>query len=158
MEEKKINRSSLNGNENLIPKECTYKPEYCEQLVKFMSQGYSVASFGAEVKKTKQTLYNWIDKYPEFAEAHAIGKQAALKFFELMLINCAMGIVPEQLKKLGSKKVDVTAVIFALKTRFHREYGEVQKVDHTTSDGSMSPQGMTDEELKAKLKDYGIDQ
>lgn len=114
-----------------------YKPEYCELLIKTMKQGYSLASFAGDIGKSRDTVYNWMKKYPEFKEAHQVGKQLALKFFETMLINCTMGIIPEQLKQLGSKKIDVTAVIFALKTRFHKDYGETQKIDHSSSDGSL---------------------
>lgn len=113
-----------------------YKPEYCEMIVEFMKQGYSLGSFGAHIGKTTKTLKEWARKYPEFGEAHALGKQQAFKFYETMLASCAMGIIPEQLKAKGSKKLDISAIIFALKTRFHQEYGERQEIDHKSSDGS----------------------
>lgn len=117
----------------------TFKSEYCQQLIDFMKKGYSLASFGAEIGRSRETLYEWMRSHPEFKEAHQIGKQSALKFFETMLINCTMGTIPQQLQNMGSKKLDVSAIIFALKTRFHLDYGEKQYVDHTSSDGSMSP-------------------
>lgn len=135
--EKKVHPNSM---ANLIPgNEDKYRPEYCQQLVDFMKKGYSLGSFGAEIGKTTQTLLNWCEKYPEFKEAHRVGKQSAMKFFETMLVNASMGIIPQQLKQLGSKKLDITAIIFALKTRFHQDYGEKQQIDHTSSDGSLNP-------------------
>ena len=136
---KKIHPNSLRNLKNKEFGQDSYKPEYCDQLIDFMKKGYSLSSFGAEIKKCRMTLYRWMEKYPEFDQAHKIGKQSALKFFETMLVNASMGIVPSQLKALGSKKIDITAVIFALKTRFHQDYGEQQKIDHTSSDGSLTP-------------------
>jgi len=121
-----------------------FRPEYCQELVDLMKKGYSLASFGADIGKSRETLYQWMKRYPEFKEAHSVGKQAALKFFETMLINATMGTVPDQLKKLGSKKLDISAIIFALKTRFHLDYGEKQFIDHTSSDGSMTPRTLAD--------------
>jgi hypothetical protein len=116
-----------------------YKPEYCEQLIEFMKKGYSLASFGAEIGRSRETLYTWMEKHPEFREAHKIGKQSALRFFETMLINATMGTIPAQLRNLGARKLDVAAIIFALKTRFHQDYSEKHIVDHQSSDGSMTP-------------------
>ena len=160
MSQKEKKKPHPNSLANLKTKEFgddNYKPEHCEQLINFMKKGYSLASFGAEIGRCRMTLYRWMDKYPEFAEAHRIGKQSALKFFETMLVNASMGIIPRQLKDLGSKKIDITAVIFALKTRFHHDYGEHQKIDHSSSDGSMSTtKELTDQELEKKLAEYGI--
>jgi len=140
---------SKKTKENMTPQELanltpgrdtdSYKPEYCQDLIDFMKKGYSLASFGAEIGRSRETLYQWMKKYPEFGEAHKVGKQAALKFFETMLINATMGTIPNQLKALGSKKLDIAAIIFALKTRFHLDYGEKQQIDHSSRDGSMSP-------------------
>jgi hypothetical protein len=144
---KKTNRKpTAKSLANLTPGRDTddYRPEYCQDLIDFMKKGYSLASFGAEVRKSRETLYQWMKKYPDFGEAHKIGKQAALKFFETMLINATMGTIPNQLKAMGSKKLDISAIIFALKTRFHLDYGEKQYIDHSSSDGSMSPKSLSD--------------
>jgi hypothetical protein len=134
---KKIKKNPNHPNLDMGRSRDDYKPEYCSQIIEFMKKGYSLASFGAEIRKTRQTLYNWIKTHQDFKEAHDIGKQSALKFFETMLINASMGIIPDQLRRAGATKLDVTAIIFALKTRFHQDYGEYQKLDHTSSDGSI---------------------
>lgn len=103
-----------------------YKPEMCERLIEHMSKGYSFASFGAEVKCSRQNLYLWCDEYPEFKQAKESGTAAALKFFEQRLIAKISG---QDVRGFDYKKCDVTALIFALKTRFHREYGEQQEVE-----------------------------
>jgi hypothetical protein len=116
-----------------------YKPDYCQQIVDYMSQGYSVGSFGAHIGVTKTTIYEWFNVHPEFEEAHELGKQMAMKFFETMLMSSMTGTIPKQLADKGSKKIDITAVIFALKTRFHQDYSEKTKLEHSSPDGSMSP-------------------
>jgi hypothetical protein len=136
---KKQHPNSLKNLSTVGRQSDDYKPEYCQQLVDFMKKGYSLGSFGAEIGKTTQTLLNWCEKYPEFKEAHRLGKLSAMRFFETMLVNASMGIIPQQLKAMGSKKLDITAIIFALKTRFHQDYGEKQQIDHTSSDGSLTP-------------------
>lgn len=123
----------MDGEEKKLAKQSRYKPEYCQKLIDFMAQGYSLKAFGPEVKVCRDTLYEWMKVHPEFKEAHELGYMSALKFFETMLISCARGVIPEQLKRHGSKKLDITAIIFALKTRFHEEYGERLKQDINTN-------------------------
>lgn len=157
-EEKKVMHPNSLANLTSGRDNDDYKPEYCQEIVKYMSQGYSLSSYGATIGKTLQTLKNWSNKYPDFAEAHQLGKQSAMKFFEIMLVNASMGIIPDQLKRMGATKYEISAIIFALKTRFHKEYGEKTEINHRSEDGTMSPQKMTDEELAKKAKEYGIEQ
>lgn len=105
-----------------------YKPEYCEQLVKFMAQGYSLAAFGAEVRQGRSTLYEWVEKYPEFKKAHIEGQAAAQKMFEALLVSSARGVIPEALKKQGAKYLNTHSILFALKTRFHKDYSEKKQI------------------------------
>ena len=46
-----------------------YKPEYCQQLIEHMAQGLSFESFAGIIGTCTQTIYNWLDKHPEFLEA-----------------------------------------------------------------------------------------
>ena len=110
--------------------ELKYKKEYCDMLVKHMSQGYSFSTFGAKVDVTRQTCYEWVDKYPEFKKAKSLGEQKAQDFIEKRLMAKLSG---QDLSALGidTKKIDTTALIFALKTRFHKDYGERQKIEQT---------------------------
>ena len=68
-----------------------YKPEYCEMLVKHMSEGYSFESFAANVDCTRSTLYEWRDKNPAFSDAFYTGNQKRLKFDEEMLMKTISG-------------------------------------------------------------------
>lgn len=97
----------------------TYKPEYCEMLKKHMEQGLSFESFGAKIGKGRTTLYEWVEEHQDFRDAKQTGEALAMEFFEKNLI----------LKLTGKKKdIDPYLVQFALRTRFHKVYGERNKV------------------------------
>lgn len=114
-----------------------YRPEFCEMLVKHMSQGNSFTTFGVDINISSTTLHQWTKDHEEWKEAKQRGFDAGLKFFEQLLTSASVGVMPEKLKELNSNGISLSAVIFALKTRFHKEYGEKTQVDHTSSDGSL---------------------
>ena len=99
-----------------------YDPSYCEVIEKEMEKGHSVTACAAVIGVTKSTIYEWKKVHPEFSDAISRGYSLGLKYFEELLIG----------KMNGSKRnVDTSCLIFALKTRFHKEYGEIQKLDHS---------------------------
>ena len=118
-----------------------YKKKYCKGLIIHMAKGMSYLSWGATIDPNpigKSTMYDWESSHPDWAAAKEIGYQKGLLFFESMLSSNAMGIMPEQLKKLKSDGINLQAVMFALRTRFHEEYSERQKVEHAVDDGSIN--------------------
>lgn len=70
-------------------KTCEYGPEYCDQLVEHMSQGYSFNSFAAKIGTSAQTLKRWRAQLYEFEEAAQVGEAASLLFWEQHVINHA---------------------------------------------------------------------
>lgn len=68
-----------------------YKPEYCQQLIDHMSQGYSFESFSAKCGQGRATLYNWEKANPEFLEAKNKGKEQSLLFWETLGITGTAG-------------------------------------------------------------------
>lgn len=77
-----------------------YKPEYCSQLTEHMKEGFSFESFGANVLVCKQTLYDWAEVNPEFADAKKVGTQLSLKFYEGVAKMQGLG----QLRRLKSEE------------------------------------------------------
>lgn len=112
-----------------MPSVRIYKPEFCEQLIIHMSQGKSFETFGAKVNVTRKTLYKWVEKYKEFEEAKDIAFLKAMEFFESRLSAKVLG---KEIKGLDLKSIDNSCLMFALKTRFHKMYGDRQQIDHTT--------------------------
>ncbi len=105
-----------------------YKDEFCQMLIDHMSQGMSYETFGAEVDCGKTTLYDWEKKYPEWVEAKDIGFMKAQSFLEKRLIAKTSGSSIKQ-KNFDAKLIDTQCLMFALKTRFHKTYGERQKLE-----------------------------
>lgn len=94
-----------------------YKPEYCQMLIDHMAEGYSFRSFGAVVECGRQTLYEWVNRVPEFKAAKRIGEEKGLMYYENLLKQ----------KHEGNKDIDTACVLFPLKTRWHEIYGDKTK-------------------------------
>jgi hypothetical protein len=89
-----------------------------------MSQGYSVTATAAYLGVCKDTLYRWVKEKPEFSDAISRGYALGLQYFENLLIG----------KTNGTKRnVDTSCILFILKTRFHKEYGDLQKHEVSVS-------------------------
>jgi transposase len=59
-----------------------YKPEYCNQLINFMAEGYSFEAFAGYIGKHKDVLYNWAKKNPDFNDAKKIAFARCQYFWE----------------------------------------------------------------------------
>ena len=98
-----------------------YKSEYCDMLIKHMAQGKSIATFGATIGVTKDTIYRWANDFPEFGDAKNEALQRSQEWFEQRLQAKLLGV---KSKNFDPKLIDTTLLIFALKTRFHETYGD----------------------------------
>lgn len=119
-----------------MPKPYTYTPEKSEILKKSMSQGYSFEASCAILNICRKTGYNWVERFPEFAQAKSEGEAAALRFLEAYALSALTGTIPEAALKKGAKKIDTTMAIFFLKTRFHRIYGDKMKIENSDVDNN----------------------
>lgn len=86
-------------------KDKKYKPEYIEALKKHCESGLSFESFSGTIGVSRQTLYNWSKKHPEFKEAMDIGMSSRILQAEKTL----------WLITTGKIKGNVTGAIFLLK-------------------------------------------
>ena len=127
-----------------------YKPEYCEELIEHMKEGYSFSSFGANCECSAATLCYWVKTHDDFAHAKSIGEVHNLKHWE----------------KLSHSKMDTGKWIFNMKNRFgwmdKREVNQhvtatIGKFDHQAlleavkSDPFMKVKDVT--ETKVEVKD-----
>tara|TARA_R110000764_G_scaffold239560_1_gene339252 strand:+ start:239 stop:664 length:426 start_codon:yes stop_codon:yes gene_type:complete len=99
-----------------------YKPEYPKLLIQHMESGLSFTTFGAIAEVSRKTLYEWVDKFPDFKQAKSIAFAKSQKFYEELLMAKALD---------SDKRHDMSAIIFALKTRFREDYSEKQDVEHS---------------------------
>lgn len=90
-----------------------YKKEYCQLLITSMAQGFSFEAFAGEVGVHFDTLYAWVDQFPEFSEAKKLGKAQSLRFWEKKGIDNLLVSSEEAVPKFNT-----TLWIFNMKNRF----------------------------------------
>jgi len=59
-----------------------YKPEYCDFVIELMKEGASKAECSAAIGIHKDTLYEWIKKYPKFSDSIKRGQYFSLGWWE----------------------------------------------------------------------------
>lgn len=85
-----------------------YKPEFCEMLIKHMSEGYSFASFGGVAGCSEETLHQWKKQYEDFSESYKKGQALSMQFWEKLGMAQA----------IGQTKGSSATWIFNMKNRF----------------------------------------
>jgi hypothetical protein len=59
-----------------------YRPEYCQKLIDHMARGLSIKSFCGVIDVDEKTIYNWLQRHPEFMTARMAGEAKRRYFFE----------------------------------------------------------------------------
>lgn len=135
----------------------SYKPEMAEQAYKLSLLGHTDEQLAKFFEVHVSSIYEWKNVHPEFSDAIKNGKEVADAEIVMTLRKRAMGyeVTEEKVEESGEgasagKKVtvtekhippDTTAMIFWLKNRQPKQWRDKQEVDHSSSDGTMSPQG-----------------
>src|ERR1051326_5116396 len=92
-----------------------YDAAYPETLIKLMSEGKSVTQVAAHFKIPPRTLYDWVDKYPEFAAAKDAGLTLAEAYWEELGQKGIKGV---------SQRFNAAAWMYYMKCRFKKEWAE----------------------------------
>jgi hypothetical protein len=116
-----------------------YKPEYCQAVIKAMSEGVSLSGFAGMIGVSRPTIYEWQTEHSEFSNAVARAKAARVLWWELKLMR-------------STKGAQTTASIFALRNADPTEWRDVRSVQH---DHTVTLQTMTDEQLLAIAQGQG---
>lgn len=107
-----------------------YKPEYCETLIKYMSQGKSFVSFAGHINVGKRTIYDWVERYPEFSEAKQIAKAKCEEYY----INLGLDMASGNLEKCNATAyVWLTKNILRWTDRLENTGNEQQPINITIS-------------------------
>jgi transposase-like protein len=94
--------SAMNSRSRLA--QVPYSPEYCEQIISFMSMGYSQTSWCGSVRITRSTLNKWIREHEEFAEAVDVAIATRVKSLEKDLLDaCDSATVFSRLSMLKNQ-------------------------------------------------------
>lgn len=99
-----------------------YKKKYCQDVIDFMSKGYSLEAFAGSIGTHKDTIYEWQKKHTEFSDAVKIAKDQCRIQWEKQGMNGLW----------GGHKFNPTVWIFNMKNRFRDEWRDSHDV---TSDG-----------------------
>jgi transposase len=94
-----------------------YEPEFCDQLLECMGQGFSLTAFAGEIGVARSTINEWIAAHPEFSEAVKIGQAKRTRKLEGTLLD-------------GETGAKVTAHIFALKNADPEGWRDKQEIEH----------------------------
>lgn len=101
-----------------------YDPAFCEQVIPFLADGYSIAAFAGEIGVARSTVYKWQDEHPEFSDAVKSGQAKAILWWEKANRSLALG-----------GQGNATSIIFGLKNRAADEWRDVKATEISGPDG-----------------------
>lgn len=147
-----------------------YSPDMPERAKGLALLGYTNAEIAQTFGIALSTFYEWKKIYPELSDAIKEGGSIIDVQVAQALYKRTQGYMVTEEKTEQSENgikttvaekhipADTTAMIFWLKNRQPKQWRDKQEVDHSSSDGTMSPstKELSDEELEEKLKSYGI--
>jgi Bacteriophage Sf6, terminase small subunit-like len=93
-----------------------YTPDLGSKILELMSEGLSLAAAAADCNVHRQRVYEWVEKYPDFADTVKIAMAKRQSFLEKRLLSADASPV-------------VTSSIFALKNAGAADWRD--KVDAT---------------------------
>ena len=114
-----------------------YKKEYCDKLIEHIGGGLSFESFAGLIGVSRDSIYAWAEKNPEFSDAKKVAEAKGRIFWE----KVGRAGILDQLDKITGKsnaKFNHIAWIFLMKNRFgwrdsmelaHSESGDVKKIE-----------------------------
>lgn len=100
-----------------------YKPEYCQDIIEYMSKGHSLTAWCADHDVVKETAYGWMRENAEFLGAFKKAQALSQKHWENML----------HLTAAGKLKGNLGAQIFWMKNRFRDEWKDRQDLEFSAA-------------------------
>ncbi|MET3995025.1 formylmethanofuran dehydrogenase subunit A [Bradyrhizobium sp. S3.9.2] len=120
-----------------------YKPEYCEMVIEAMARGLSLTAFAGMIRKSRDTVYQWVTVHRDFADAVSRARSARTLALEEKLLRSRKG-------------AETTAAMFALKNAQPDEWRDLK---HTETTHLHAIAQLTDAQLMAiasgKVGDLG---
>lgn len=90
-----------------------------DEILNLMAEGLSLAAAAAEIGIHRQRVYEWVDRYPDFADTVKLAQAKRQLFLERRLLN----------NELAGPQI--TSTIFALKNAGAADWREKQEIEHT---------------------------
>lgn len=105
-----------------VGKPSKYKRKFCKIAYEFLSKGFSKEALAGELGISRQCLYEWIEKYPEFGDTVRVAECKAQSVWE----DLGMKAVKGEIKGFNS-----SVWMFVMKNRFG--WKDTQEKPHITS-------------------------
>jgi len=125
-----------------------YKEVYCDEVISFMAQGYSLTAFAGEIGVARSTINEWMAHFPEFSEATKVAKAKCARWWE-----------DRNRKNAEEGGGNATAAIFGLKNMAPDDWREKSEHEVTGKDGGplktetrVDTSGLSDEELEVLMR------
>ncbi len=118
-----------------------YRQEYCERVIDYMGQGYSLSAFAGSIKMDRQSIYRWMSEHPEFSHAVSRARMTRVAALETKMLRATKG-------------AQASTSIFALRNADPSEWRDMRTVQH---DHTLNVQTMSDEQLLAIAQGRGHD-
>jgi hypothetical protein len=106
----------------------SYRPEFCELAIELGKLGKSYAQIGAAVGVARITLYEWMDRHPEFADAMKRARDLALAWWE---DQAAAGIWEDR----EGARLNAQVWSRSMAARFPDDYREARKTELVGANG-----------------------
>ncbi len=111
-----------------------YRPEYCQKVLELGSVGMSVVEMAAEIGVSRNTMETlWPAAHPEFLEALGEARDRSQAWWE-----------NQGRLNLAADKFQTALYNRSMAARFPRDWRENKAIDHTSSDGTMTPRPAID--------------
>ena len=94
-----------------------YRPEYCQQVIEFMGQGYSLTAFAGSIRVSRNAVYEWCRAHQAFGDAVSRARPARVAALEAKLLRSRKG-------------AETSAAMFALKNADPTEWRDLKQVQH----------------------------
>lgn len=108
-----------------------YDPAFCDVVIAAGDDGETIVGMAELCGVHRETLRDWMEKYPEFSAAVKSGMQRSQVWWERQGRLATFGAIPG---------FNPTSYIFNMKNRFKEDWRDKVEQDLTSSDGSMKPQ------------------
>jgi len=105
----------------IVGRPSKYDSNYCEVVIKLMKKGHSKQAVAGRLGISRDTLYEWCRKYPEFSDTIKVGEMMSYAYWEELGMKAMMGKV---------KGFRPSFWIFTMKARFGwRDNSPVKRFD-----------------------------
>lgn len=99
-----------------------YSEAYCNEVISFMSDGYSLTAFAGEIGVSRETIYQWKSVHPKFADALTKGHAKRMQWWEKRLQTLA-----------DSGTGNAAAIIFALKNLSPDDWRDKHEISQSST-------------------------